>query len=117
MKVLFDQNVPLNLRKCLPGHEVHSAANLGWEELRNGELLKSAEEQGYDVFVTGDQSLSYQQNLSNRTIAIVELTKNNWPSVEPQIVEIVNAIDNARPGTYTVIPCAYVHQSKLSRRG
>lgn len=74
MKVLFDQNIPRNLRPFLSPHEVKTAAELGWEELQNGELLRYAEAAGFDIFITGDQNLSYQQKLGTRNIAILELT-------------------------------------------
>ena len=108
MKVLFDQNVPRNLRQHLAHHDVRVAAQLGWEELQNGELLQAAENNGFEVFVTGDQSLSYQQNLQGRRIAIVELTKNNWPSVKPHVDRIIAAVDACTPGAFSTIECRYV---------
>ena len=66
MKVLFDQNVPFNLARHLMGHEVKTAANMGWEELKNGDLIQAAEEGGFDVLVTCDQQWRYQQNLTER---------------------------------------------------
>jgi predicted nuclease of predicted toxin-antitoxin system len=77
MKVLFDQNVPLNLARHLTGHEVKTAANMLWEELKNGDLIQAAEESGFAVLVTCDQQWLYQQNLAERKIAIVEITVNN----------------------------------------
>jgi hypothetical protein len=120
MKVLFDQNIPHDLRAYLSADEVSTSAELGWDELENGDLLMAAEAAGFDVFVTGDQSLSYQQNLSARMIAIVELTKNNWPSIEPNVPRIVAAIRCATPGSYQVIDFPYVYrgrQRRLHRRG
>lgn len=61
MRVLFDQNVPKALRRYLSEHEVTRARELGWEELTNGALLKVAEERGFDVLISSDQSLAYQQ--------------------------------------------------------
>ncbi len=61
MKVLFDANVPAKLRNHLPGHEVTRAQTRGWQELKNGALLDAAERAGFDVMVTGDKNLSYQQ--------------------------------------------------------
>jgi hypothetical protein len=83
--------------------------------LRNGELLEAVEADGFQVFVTGDQNLAYQQNLQSRRIAIVELTKNNWPSVEPHIARIVAAIDSAAPGTSCTIECGYVFRGRNPR--
>ena len=70
MKVLFDQGTPVPLRRYLADH---NAAELEWSQLTNGELLAAATEAGFEVFVTTDQNLRYQQNLKNRTIAIVVL--------------------------------------------
>ena len=73
MKVLFDQGTPVPLRRYLADHNVATAAELEWSQLTNGELLAAATEAGFEVFVTTDQNLRYQQNLKNRTIAIVVL--------------------------------------------
>ena len=75
MRVLFDQNIPRNLRQHMAAHEVQTAALMGWGRIENGVLLKKAEDAGFDVFLTGDQNLSYQQNLRDRRIGIVEITK------------------------------------------
>ena len=112
MKVLFDQNMPHNLKTFLAHHDVTTAAQMGWEELKNGDLLEAAENNGFDVFLTGDQNLSYQQNLAGRRIAIVELTKNNWPSVQPHVVQIVKAVDSCSPGAFFSIKCPYVYKPR-----
>ena len=116
MKVLFDQNVPRNLRPLLIGHETWTAAELGWGRIENGVLLKAAEDAGFDIFLTGDQSLSYQQNLKGRRIGIVEITKNNWPSVEPRVPEIVKAIEACGAGGYIKVICEYVYRPRRRRR-
>jgi hypothetical protein len=105
MRVLFDQNVPRNLRQYLAGHEVFTAAQMGWQELENGQLLKVAEDDGFDVFLTGDQNMTYQQNMKRRKIAIVELTKNNWPSVKPQVAQIALAVDSSVVGRFQTVDC------------
>ncbi len=64
MRILFDQGTPLPLRDSLTGHAVATAYELGWSTLGNGELLDAAERAGYDLFITTDQNLRYQQNLS-----------------------------------------------------
>ena len=77
MRVLFDQNLPHKLRTNLaslgPWHEIVTAAYMGWGELKNGELLRTAEARGMEVFVTGDGTLAYEQNLTGRRLAIVAL--------------------------------------------
>jgi predicted nuclease of predicted toxin-antitoxin system len=105
MKILFDQNAPANLRRHLPGHDVTTARKSGWEEVENGELLTLAESAGFEVFLTCDQSLSYQQNFVGRKIAIVELTKNNWPRIKPHVVEIAAAVNFCVPGSYIRVVC------------
>ena len=79
MKVLFDQGTPVPLRTHFTSHHVSTAYELGWSTLKNGELLAAAESNGFEVFVTTDASLAYQQNLSNRKIAIVVLS-TTWHS-------------------------------------
>jgi hypothetical protein len=70
MRVLFDQATPVPIRRFLVGHAVRTAAEQQWETLGNGELLTVAEQAGFEVFVTTDKNLRYQQNLSGRTIAV-----------------------------------------------
>ena len=73
MRILFDQGTPVPLRRYLTEHSVTTAYEEGWSNLSNGDLLKSAEDKGYQIFVTTDRNLRYQQNLSDRQIAIVAL--------------------------------------------
>jgi hypothetical protein len=78
---------------------------MGWDELKNGEFLHAAEDAAFDVFVTADQNLSYQQNLEGRKIAIVMLTRNNWPKIRARIEEIVVAVDLCGPGEFITVDC------------
>jgi hypothetical protein len=97
MRILFDQGTPAPLRKALSGHEVATAYEMGWSQLTNGNLLKEAEA-SFDAFITTDQSLQYQQNLSGRRLAILSLWTTSWPKLQRHLPEIVNAIEklNAR---------------------
>jgi hypothetical protein len=70
MRVLFDQGTPLPLRRLLQHHEVQTAYECGWSQLKNGELLDSAERKGFALLVTTDMNLRYQQNLDSRRIGI-----------------------------------------------
>lgn len=81
MFVLFDQGTPVPIRRFLKEHVVETAAQRGWEELKNGELLKAAEEAGFEVFLTPDKNIRYQQNLVIRTIALVVLGNPQWPAL------------------------------------
>ncbi len=100
MKVLFDQGTPVPLRTHFTSHHVSTAYELGWSTLKNGELLAAAESNGFEVFVTTDASLAYQQNLSNRKIAIVVLSTTSWPRIQKNITAIIQAVDIATPNSY-----------------
>lgn len=100
MKVLFDHNVPEKLRTFLPLHSVSTAREMGWAELENGTLLREAELGGFDVMVTCDQNLSYQQNLQNRTLALVILSTNNWNLLKTNPEPIAAALDATQPGSF-----------------
>ena len=104
MNVLFDQGVPVPIRQSLTKHTVATAYELGWEKLQNGDLLNAAEQKGYQVLVTTDQNLKYQQNLQSRKISIVVLLSANWPKIRPKIDAVVLAIDSVVSGSYTEVP-------------
>jgi hypothetical protein len=83
MRVLPDHSVPAPLRRYLIGHQVTEAVEQGWERLENGDLLTAAETAGFEVLVTSDKNIRYQQNLTGRTIAIVVLSQVQWPALRP----------------------------------
>jgi hypothetical protein len=102
--ILFDKNVPVGARRFLPGHEVHTVVEMGWpDQLENGELLKVAEESGFDVLVTSDQNIRYQQNLRGRKVALVVLGSNIWPVVRNHGGAITASVDAATAGSYDFI--------------
>jgi predicted nuclease of predicted toxin-antitoxin system len=103
MRLLFDQATPVPLRAYLLEHDVRTAAQQGWATLKNGELLAVAEADGFDVLLTTDKNMRYQQNLSGRKIAVVVLRLQQWPSLRPHVQHIAEAIDAAKPGTYVEI--------------
>ena len=79
MLILFDQGTPVPLRSFLKGHTVKTAAQQGWSTLSNGDLLRAAEAEGFDVLLTTDKNLAYQQSLKDRRVAIVVLGNPQWP--------------------------------------
>lgn len=81
MQILFDQGTPAPLRHEFKSHSVQTAYELGWSSLSNGDLIAAAEREGFDIFVTTDRNLKYQQNLSSRRIAIVVLGATSWPRI------------------------------------
>jgi hypothetical protein len=99
MRVLFDNGTPRGVANGLPEHTVEECRAHGWDTLRNGELLDAAEAAGFDVFVTTDRNIRYQQNLTHRTIAIVVLGKGRWRIIRPRLPEIAAAVATATPGT------------------
>src|SRR5580704_3323819 len=103
MLILFDQATPFPLRKFLPGHVIKTAYQQGWSTLLNGDLLRVAEESGFDLLLTADKNLAYQQNLSDRKIAIVALGKNRWSLIEPELDRIAAIVNAALPGSYHLI--------------
>jgi hypothetical protein len=103
MKILFDQGTPVPLRQYLTGHSVTTAYEQGWSNLSNGDLLQSAEENGYQLLVTTDRNLRYQQNLSDRQIAIVVLLSTSWPKIRTQVDEVSSIIDRIAVGDYMEI--------------
>ena len=99
MNVLFDGCVPRPLRRFLPGHTVKTAPELGWGALKNGDLLRVAEEQ-FDLLLTADQNLRYQQNLKGRRIAILVLPTNDWTVLRKHTEHIAIAVDGMTPGSF-----------------
>lgn len=115
MRVLFDHNVPAVLRRHLQNHEVKDAFKQGWDRLRNGDLLTAAESAGFDVFVTSDKGIRYQQNLTGRKIAVVQLGQGQWPLIQPHIPRVIEAIDAAMPGSYSEIEILFTRKSAIAR--
>lgn len=103
VRILLDQNAPLGLCRALAAYEVVAPRERGWERLSNGDLLRTAEEAGFAILITCDRNLRYQQNLTNRSIALIELTVGFWHIVRDHIEKITLAIDAAQPGSYTVV--------------
>ncbi|MBL0148567.1 MAG: hypothetical protein IPP87_07475 [Ideonella sp.] len=103
MKVLFDQGTPAPLRHALINHQVETAYERAWSSLQNGALIAAAEADHFEVFVTTDRNLKYQQNLTNRTIAVVVLLSTSWPRLQTVLTLIVDAVDSASPGSYVEV--------------
>jgi hypothetical protein len=104
MLVLFDNGTPRSLARYLTDHHTVTEARApGWEELENGELLNEAEAAGFEVLVTTDRNIRYQQNLASHKIAVVVLGKGRWTIMKPHVAEIVAAINAATPGSYAEI--------------
>lgn len=103
MKVLLDENLPHRLRNALTSHEVFTVRFQGWSGLKNGELLRTAESAGFQVFVTGDQTVSYEQNLALRQITVVVLSAIEWHIIRHSLPAVQAAVDSAVPGSLQLI--------------
>jgi hypothetical protein len=103
MLILFDQGTPVPLRAFLVGHTVRTAAEQGWSTVSNGKLLDAAEADAFEMFVTTDKNLRDQQNLKGRRIAIVVIGNAQWPVLKLHIQLVVETINSATPGSYTLL--------------
>ena len=91
------------IRPYLEGHNVRTAAKQGCDKLKNGDLLNAAEAAGFDLLLTTDKNIFYQQNLAGRKIAIVALGRQQWPQLRPHIQLVVKAVNAATPGSYVQV--------------
>lgn len=100
MKILLDHNLDWRLCRHLTGHEAVSAHLTGWQALSNGDLLYQAESEGFAVLLTGDTNLSYQQNISGRSIALVILRAfdNRRKTHQPMMAEVLEVLETIQPG-------------------
>ena len=103
MRILFDQGTPVPLRQHLTRHLVDTAFERGWSTLRNGEFLDVAEHERYDLLITTDQNLRYQQHLAARQLAIIVLLSTSWPRIQRRIEAIQTAVERVVPGGYEEI--------------
>jgi len=105
MKILFDQGTPAPLRHVFTGHAVSTAYEMGWALLANGDLIDAAE-RGFDVLVTTDQNLPYQQNLGGRRLAILILPTTSWPKLKDRVRDVEAALATLEPGSVVRLPVA-----------
>jgi hypothetical protein len=103
MRILFDQGAPVPIADWLREHTVRTTLEEKWGTLVNGELLRVAEQAEFDVLLTTDNNIAYQQNLTHGKIAIVVLRGNRWRLVQRVIRRLIAAINKAEPGSYTVV--------------
>ena len=116
MRVLLDEQLPRRLARELRGHEVRTVQQQGWAGLRNGELLRRAADAGFEVFVTGDQNLEFQQDLARARVGVVVLValSNAIEDLLPLVPSLLLALPNSRPGpggAYTCLTQPYLDSS------
>ena len=104
MRILFDQGTPVPLRRSLNGHVVATAYELGWSTVTNGDLIRLAEQEGYELLITTDTNLRYQQNLRGRSVAILVLTTTSWPRIRQVTSGIQAAVAAITAGDFQELP-------------
>lgn len=101
MRILLDESLPRRLAQDLSGHEVQTVQGRGWAGLKNGELLRVANAE-FQVLLTGDQNLEYQQNMAHWAIAVVVLlaVNNRIESLRPLVPEVLKVLATVQPGQF-----------------
>jgi hypothetical protein len=103
MRILFDHGTPSGIAPSLAPHEVTEARDRGWDKISNGDLLRLAEDNGFDLLLTTDKRIRYQQNLTDRKITIVVLGNSTWRIVRLYLDRISLAVNNTPPGGYAEV--------------
>ncbi len=96
MKIVIDECVPRIVKKRLPHRQIFTVQEMGWSGVKNGDLLKLVDVE-FDVFITSDKNLRYQQNLKDRQIAFILLPSNQIPVVEKLLAILDEVLDEIRP--------------------
>ena len=104
MKVLLDECLDWRLRRDLPGHEVKTVQEMGWDGIKNGRLLALAQAE-FQVFITGDRNLSFRQNLSGFSIAVLVLKAGSIRLVHtrPLMPKVLALLPSVQPGQIIVV--------------
>jgi predicted nuclease of predicted toxin-antitoxin system len=111
MRILLDHNVPVPLRFLLDQHDVATAFECGWAELTNGELLAAAEKNGFDLLITSDKGIRYQQNMADRRLALILLSTNDWMRIRRCRSLVTDAILRASSRTFTEVDIPLLGQA------
>jgi hypothetical protein len=112
MLILFDNGTPAPLRYALPGHMVVEAIERGWDRLANGELIAVAGAAGFEVLLTTDKNMRYQQNLTGRKIAFVVIGNQQGPTLRKHVERVVAAVNAATSGSYVEVDIPFEKQSR-----
>ncbi len=103
MRVLFDHGTPSGIARSLVGHEVTHAIDRGWDKISNGDLLAKADAAGFEILLTTDKNIRYQQNLKSRKIAVIVLGNSAWRMVRLHLEQIAAAVNDASAGSYAEV--------------
>jgi predicted nuclease of predicted toxin-antitoxin system len=106
MRVVLDENLPVELKAVLTGHEVHTIADLGWKGISNGHLLARTGEESFGVLVTMDRGFAFQQNLQTLPVAVllIRAASNDTDMIMPLVPDILKALSSLPPRKLTWVP-------------
>ena len=102
MRVLLDNCVPAGIRRFLIGHTVTHSVTVGLADVNKGDLIKAAD-YNYEIFVTSDLNIRYQQKFSDRKLAIVAVATNHWPTTQTDPGKVTQAVNAATAGSYQLV--------------
>jgi len=105
MRILLDENLNWRLKRLLSGHEVESVPLLGWAGIQNGELLRKAADNGFEVLITMDSNMEYQQNLPVQSIALIVLraSSNRLADTSVLMPSVLQELPNLKMGTVVIV--------------
>ena len=100
MKLLLDECLPEDLKDFISGHQVFSVTEMDWKGIKNGELMRRSSESEFDIFLTADKNIRYQQNVSRYQIAIIvfDVFRNTLPELKPRIPKLLEMIPDVYKG-------------------
>ena len=111
MDILLDNGTPRGIARFLEGHTVREARELGWDQLKNGELLDAAEAAGFGIFITTDKNIRHQQNLGFRHVAIIVLGSGRWTQVKLYIENVRKAVSEIASGGFIEVAMPLVRRT------
>jgi hypothetical protein len=102
VKLLLDECLPEELKDLIIGHEVLAVSDMKWKGITNGELMKRAGESGFDVFLTSDKNIRYQQNIGKYPLAVIifDVVRNTVPEIKPKLAKLNEMISYAEKANY-----------------
>jgi hypothetical protein len=103
LHILLDENIPAPLCHLIIGHRATPASDMGWAGISNGDLIVAAEVEGFEVLITADRNIRYQQKLTGRKLALIVLSTNIWPTIRANPAPILSAIESIQPGGYVEV--------------
>lgn len=105
MKTILDEGVPESLSEYLSSNEMSTVGREGWKGVKNGRLLTLIERAQFEAFITADKRMQFEQSLDGRPFAVLLLSTNHRPTLEPHYEKIARALNTAEKGRLTLIDC------------